>query len=302
MKLEVKNATLIYPRSILPPMPPYQGFKDVSFTLVPGKIYGLIGRNGAGKTSLLSVVAAFRKHSRGEVLLDDIPIFDNGELMQHIKFIYQKDYNSEFESTHPKLLKFIKQENEHRPDFDFAYAQELVKRFNLPTNKRPHKLSKGQQSALQVVIGLSSRAKITIFDEAYVGMDAPTRDLFYKEVLRDQERHPRTIIMSTHLVSEMEYLFDEVLMIHNGELIKAGAYDEITALGTTITGPNEAVNTFANGKTVLSTQTLGGFKKITLSSALDESDLILAQDLGLEISSMTLQDLFIHLTGGANYE
>ena len=297
MRLEVKNVNLIYPRSILPPMPPYQGFKDVSFTLESGKIYGLIGRNGAGKTSLLSVLSSYREQSSGDVLIDGTPVFENGELMQYIKFVYQKDYSSDTESYHPKLLKFIKKENQFRPDFDLAYAEELIQKFNLPANKRPHKLSKGQQSALQVVIGLSSRAKITIFDEAYVGMDAQTRDLFYKEVLRDQERHPRTIIMSTHLVSEMEYLFDEVLMIHNGELIKAGAYDEIVAQGATVTGPNEAVDTFANGKKILNTETLGGFKKITLFSDLSDKDRNLAQDLGLEIGSMSLQDLFIQLTG-----
>ena len=133
-------------------------------------------------------------------------------------------------------------------------------------------------------------------------MDAPTRDTFYKEVLRDQERHPRTIVMSTHLVSEMEYLFDEVLMIHDGKLIKEGPYDQIVNQGATITGPCEAVNTFAKGRQILNTETLGGFKKITIITDLSDKDRNLASELGLEIGSMSLQDLFIQLTGGSNNE
>ena len=295
--VEVKNLSVTY-KNLLPTSDDFQALKDVSFTLEPGRIYGLIGRNGAGKTSLLSVLASFRKASHGDVLVDGVPLFDNGELMQHIQFVYQREFNSESAETYPKVPKYIKNEVAYRPNFDQAYADELIKKFGLPTNKRPHKLSKGMQSVLSVVIGLASRAPITIFDEAYLGMDAPTRDLFYKEVIKDQERHPRTIIMSTHLVSEMEYLFDEVIMIHKGELIRKGTYDEIVSAGATVTGAADAVDVFTKGKEVLSTETLGGFKKITLFGNITDKEHILAQELDLTISSVTLQDLFIHLTRG----
>lgn len=129
-------------------------------------------------------------------------------------------------------------------------------------------------------------------------MDAPTRDLFYKEVLKDQARHPLTIIMSTHLVSEMEYLFDEVIMIHKGELIKKGTYDEIVSAGATVTGAADSIDVFVQGKEILSTETLGGFKKITIFGDISDKERMLAQDLDLAISSVSLQDLFIHLTGG----
>lgn len=293
--IEVKNLSITY-KNLLPTSEDFEALKDVSFTLEPGKIYGLIGRNGAGKTSLLSALASFRKASNGDILVNDIPLFDNGELMQHVQFIYQKEFNSEDAETYPKVPKYIKKETIYRPNFDQAYADELIQKFELPTNKRPHKLSKGQQSVLSVIIGLASRAPITIFDEAYLGMDAPTRDLFYKEILKDQERYPRTIIMSTHLVSEMEYLFDEVIIIHKGELLKKGTYDEIISAGATIIGSTDSVDIFAKGKEVLNTESLGGVKKITLFSHITDKDRLLAQDLDLTISAITLQDLFIHMT------
>lgn len=297
--VEIKNLSVTY-KSLLPTSSDFQALKDVSFAfaLEPGKIYGLIGRNGAGKTSLLSVLASYRKASSGDVLVDGVPLFDNGEFMQHVQFVYQREFNSETAETHPRVPKYIKKETKYRPNVDQAYADELIKKFGLPTNKRPHKLSKGMQSVLSVIIGLASRAPITIFDEAYLGMDAPTRDLFYKEVLKDQARHPRTIIMSTHLVSEMEYLFDEVIMIHKGELIKKGTYDEIVSAGATVTGAADSIDVFVQGKEILSTETLGGFKKITIFGDISDKDCMLAQDLDLAISSVSLQDLFIHLTGG----
>ncbi|MCL2559360.1 MAG: ABC transporter ATP-binding protein [Turicibacter sp.] len=300
--LEVKNLSVTYNQSLLPPTPAFQALKDVTFTLEPGKIYGLIGRNGAGKTSLLSALASFREASHGDITIDGERVFDNGDLMSHIQFVYPREFSSDDADTHPKVPKYIKKETAYRPNFDQAYADELIQKFGLPTNKRPHKLSTGQQSALSVIVGLASRAPITIFDEAYIGMDAPTRDLFYKEILRDQERHPRTIVMSTHLVSEMEYLFDEVIIIHQGKLLKKGSYDEIVSAGHAITGPADAVDMFAGGKAILSTETLGGFKKITLSSNLTDKEHRLAQELGLQLSSVTLQDLFIHLTGGSYNE
>lgn len=300
--LEIKNLSVTY-NNLLPTKDNHQALKDVTLTIESGKIYGLIGRNGAGKTSLLSILASFRKASNGDVTINGESIFDNGEFMQDIQFIYQKEFPTDSGEMYPKLLKYIKKETTFRPNFDLAYAEELIDKFKLPRNKRPNKLSKGMQSTLAVIIGLASRCPITIFDEAYLGMDAPTRDLFYKEVIKDHERHPRTIIMSTHLVSEMEYLFDEVIIIHKGELLIKGTYDDIVSAGAAVTGMSESIDIFAKGRNILNTESLGNFKKITLADGISDKDRLLAQDLDLEISSISLQDLFIHMTevaGGGN--
>src|SRR5699024_8398716 len=105
-----------------------------------------------------------------------------------------------------------------------------------------NQLSRGMQSALNVTIGLANRSPITIFDKAYLGMDAPTREIFYQELLEDQLNHPRTIILSTHLVSEMDYLFDEVIIIDRASL---GPHEELVAWvyrGAWITGAAKEVN------------------------------------------------------------
>src|SRR5690625_4792684 len=142
--------------------------------------------------------------------------------MQHVTLMYNKDYTGETE--HP--LAMVKDINRYRPHFDLKYSKELLKKFKLEDKKALPKLSTGKQSAFNVVIGLASRSPITIFDEVYLGMDAPARDLFYKELLKEQERHPRIMILSTHLVSEMDYLFDEVIIIKDGRILLQEAYDD----------------------------------------------------------------------------
>ncbi|HBN82904.1 MAG TPA: ABC transporter, partial [Clostridiales bacterium] len=179
----------------------YQDFEalaNLSFTIETGKIYGLIGRNGAGKTSLLSLLASFREPSSGTIKIAGESPFENPDIMQNVAFIFEKDYKEETEKV-KGMLELVER---YRPNYDPEYAMHLIKRFKLPLDKQVKQLSKGMQSAMNVTMGLASRTPITIFDEAYLGMDAPTREIFYQELLEDQSNHPRTFILSTHLVSE----------------------------------------------------------------------------------------------------
>ncbi len=270
----------------------FKALKDVSLTLEAGKIHGLIGRNGAGKTSLLSLIAAFREPTSGEVFVDGSPVFENPEKMEQVAFVYDKDYKEETE----KAKKLIALASHYRPHFDMGYAEQLIERFKLPVNKPVNKLSKGMQSALNVVIGLASRAPITIFDEAYLGMDAPAREIFYKEILKDQEEHTRTFILSTHLVSEMDYLFDHVVIIDQGKLLLNEPYETVSSHGASITGSAEQVDVFTSGMKRLNEQQLGGTKSVMVYGVLDDAKRQEAHSMGLEIGPVSLQDLFIHLT------
>ena len=274
----------------------FKALEDISLTLEAGKIHGLIGRNGAGKTSMLSLIAAFREPTAGEVQVDGAQVFENPEKMEQIAFVYDKDYKEETE----KAKKLIALAAHYRPHFDMDYAEHLIKRFKLPVDKPVNKLSKGMQSALNVVMGLASRAPITIFDEAYLGMDAPAREIFYKEILRDQEEHPRTFILSTHLVSEMDYLFDHVVIIDQGRLVLNEPYETVEARGASITGAAQDVEAFTATMQRLNEQQLGGTKSVMVYGELDEAKRREAEALGVEVGPVSLQDLFIHLTEEAN--
>ncbi|GGP13146.1 ATP-binding cassette domain-containing protein [Oceanobacillus neutriphilus] len=275
----------------------YKGFTaidQVSFQLQAGKIHGLLGRNGAGKTTLLSVLSAFRKADAGSLIIDGENPFENPRIMQDTVFIF--DQQKDLEYTYDKVDEMLKEMAYFRPNFDEAYAFELVKKFKLPLNKKVNQLSKGKKSAFQAIIGLASRAPLTIFDEAYVGMDAPTREIFYKEILNDQEVYPRTIIFSTHLVSEADYLFDEVLMIHNGKVLLQDTNEQVISKGFSLTGSLEQIDAFSKDLDVLNSQVLGGTKSVTVYGELSEKQRNAANQAGIEIGVLSLHDLFVHLT------
>ncbi|MBR7554077.1 ATP-binding cassette domain-containing protein [Allobacillus sp. GCM10007491] len=284
-KLEIKRVSKSFKK--------HKALNEIDFTIEGDKIVGLIGRNGAGKTTLLSLIAGLKQADHGEIILDGEPVFENQSRMQQIMFLSDSQRDESM-----KVQEMLEMAETFRPNFDTEYAAELIKKFNLPTKKTMKQLSKGMRSALQVVLGLASRAPITIFDEVYTGMDAPTRKKFYNEVLDEQAEHPRMFILSTHLVSEMDYLFDEIVMIHEGKLLLHDKYEAMTLKGQTVIGEANAVDQFVSGKKVLNEQRLGPTKSVTIYGELSEGERQKAKTQELEIGNVSLQDLFIHLTGG----
>jgi ABC-2 type transport system ATP-binding protein len=266
----------------------------LSVTLAPGKIYGLIGRNGSGKTSLLSVLAAFRRASSGKVRIDGEDPYENERLTRQICLI--RESGDIFDSE--RCSRVLALSRRLRPRWDQEYAERLADRFRLPLRKRPSQLSRGQRSALACVLGLASRAPLTMFDESYLGMDAPSRYALYEELLSDYAEHPRTIILSTHLVEEFGSLFEEVVMIDQGRLLLHDEMDAVRGRGAAVIGPVEAVDGFVAGLVVLNERRLGATKSTTVYGPLTEAQQRRAAAVGLALEPVALQDLFVHLTAG----
>ncbi|MFO7782585.1 MAG: ABC transporter ATP-binding protein, partial [Spirochaetia bacterium] len=143
---------------------------------------------------------------------------------------------------------------------------------------------------------LASGAALTMFDEVHHGMDPHSRTLFYEALLDRREQTGRTFILSTHLVSEMAYLFDHVLILDEGRLIVDEPCDTISERGTTIIGPFPEVEAFTRGRRVIDRKTLGGTASVMIDGSLTDRDREQARQAGLEIAPVSLQDLFIHLT------
>lgn len=266
--------------------------EDITIKMETGKVYGLIGRNGAGKTSILSLIASFRKPSSGTLAIDGVDPYENADLMDKVDFLYEVDYSDEYDSPR-KMFEMTKR---YKEGFDMDYALELMEGFGADADKPLHKMSKGQQAATNASIGLASNSPITIFDEVTNGMDAPSREYFYKQVLAAREKMPRIFILSTHIVSEMDYLFDEVIMIHQGRVKLQEPLDVLLERGFRVSGPEEKVAQFTDGMDLLSTERLGPIRSDMVLGRLSEEQLKEIDRLYLDISTVKLQDLFIRLT------
>jgi ABC-2 type transport system ATP-binding protein len=284
VNIDIENLTVRFGQTV--------AVDEVSLHLAQGKVYGLLGRNGAGKTTLLSVLAAFRRASAGRVLVEGASPFENAGIAERICFVRDRLDAQDSE----RVRAVLDTARRLRPAWDQPYAERLVQRFAVPLRRKVSELSRGQKSAVSIVIGLATRAPLTIMDESYLGLDAPSRYAFYEELLNDYLAHRRTLILSTHLIEEVGSLFEEVIILDQGRLVLHEETDALRARGAAVTGPAEAVDRFVEGLTVLSEQRLGPTKSAMVYGRLGPERAIAARTLDLELGPVGLQDLFVHLT------
>jgi ABC-2 type transport system ATP-binding protein len=264
---------------------------SVSLDIRPGAITGLLGRNGSGKTTVLSVLAAFLRKTSGTVLVDGEEPWENARVMGGTCLVRE---SGDFLPDRP-VSESVRMLANRRPTFDLELAGKLLDTFELRPKDRPDRLSRGKKSAFGVVIGIASRAPLTLLDEVHLGMDAPARYAFYDALLSDWLEHPRTIVLSSHLINEVDRLFEDVIVLDRGRVLVHEDVDTLRSRGLTVTGPADAVDQFVVGREVVARQSLGATSQATVIGPVadDERNARLA---GLELGPVALQDLFVHLT------
>jgi ABC-2 type transport system ATP-binding protein len=275
-----------------------QALRRVDLDLEAGLVHGLLGRNGSGKTTLLSTIAAFRRPSGGAVLVDGEDPWENPRVMAGTCLVRESG-DVQAEVSMKDNLTFVAGA---RPHFDPELAGRLMDVFELDPRRRPSKLSRGKKSAFGAVVGLASRAELTIFDEVYLGMDAPSRYAFYDALIEDYVEHPRTIVLSSHLIDEIQRLLESVVILDAGSVLLAEDADALRGRGVSVTGPADAVDAFTTGRVVLRRRRLGRTAEVTVDGGLTPDDRATAAGLGLELGPVDLQSLFVHLTEKAPTE
>ena len=230
---------------------------SVSTAIEENAITGLLGRNGAGKTTLMQLMTGHRVPTRGTVEVFGQRPYENEAALARLCFIKEgQRYPDHFrvrDALHAGALVF--------PGWDADLAASLLADFDLPAKRPIKKLSRGMTSAVGIVIGLASRAPVTLFDEPYLGLDAVARQLFYDRLLADYAEHPRTIVLSTHLIEEIAPLLERVLLIDRGRLLLDTDAESLQGSALTLTGPREKVAAFAGRHELLHSESLGGHSR-----------------------------------------
>lgn len=264
----------------------------VTFTLEENKIYGLLGRNGAGKTTIMHMLTAQAFPTGGELTVFGEQPFENNRVLTRTCFIKESQ-------KYPDMYRVIDVFGAGAsffPRWDNDYALALAQDFQLPLKRRMKKLSRGMQSAVGIIVGLASRAPLTIFDEPYLGLDAVARSLFYDRLLEDYSEHPRTIVLSTHLIDEVSKLLEHVLVIDRGELLLNEDAEALRGQASTVVGAAAKAEAFSIGRQVIHRESFGGLASLTFIGRLDAEDRKQAEQLGLELAPVSLQQLIVHLT------
>jgi ABC-2 type transport system ATP-binding protein len=264
---------------------------DVSFALTENKIYGLLGRNGAGKTTLMQLLTGQEFASDGTIRVFGQTPVENARVLERAAFIkesqrYPDDY---------KVKHVLRAAPLFFPAWDADYAASLVNDFRVPLTRRIKKLSRGQLSAVGVIVGLASRAPLTFFDEPYLGLDAVARQTFYDRLLEDYAEHPRTVVLSTHLIDEVSNLLEHVIVIDQGRIVIDRDAEDLRGSAATVVGTRAAVDAFVAHRDVLRRDGIGGLASVTISGV-TEVDRAAAISAGLELAPVSLQQLVIAIT------
>ena len=202
--LEVKNLNKSFDNK--------QVLKDINFSISKGKIVGLLGKNGAGKTTIIKLINDLLTKTSGEILVNGKKI--GVETKKIISYLPEKTYLNK----QMKVKEVVNYFKDFYDDFDDIKAKKLFKDLDLDINQPLIKMSKGMQEKVQLVLVMSRNADLYILDEPLGGVDPATRDYILDTILSNFNDNS-SVIISTHLISDIERILDEVVFIDKGSIV-----------------------------------------------------------------------------------
>ena len=194
--------------------------KDINLIIPKGKIIGLLGKNGAGKSTLIKLMNDLLTPTSGEILINGKkPGVDSKEI---IAYLPERTYLDK-EMTIKQSIKYFE---EFYSNFNSEKAKKLLKDLKLDINTKIRKMSKGMQEKLQLILVMSRNAELYILDEPLGGVDPATRDYILDTILSNFS-DGASVIISTHLISDIERILDEVVFVNDGEIALTSSADEL---------------------------------------------------------------------------
>ena len=186
--------------------------KDINLKISKGKIVGMLGKNGTGKTTLIKLINDLLTPTKGEILIKGEKV--GVESKKVISYLPERTYlNKQMKVS--EVINFFK---DFYDNFDAEKARKLLKDLDLNENQKLSKMSKGMQEKVQLVLVMSRKADLYILDEPLGGVDPATRDYILDTILNNFNEEA-SVIISTHLIADIERILDEVIFIENGEIL-----------------------------------------------------------------------------------
>lgn len=197
-----------------------QALEDVDLAIEPGRVVGLLGPNGSGKTTLIKLANGLLTPDGGEILVrGKAPC---AETKAAVSYLPDKVHLPEW-MTVAQLMELYA---EFYADFDRERCADMIGRLNLPEKQRLSQMSKGTKEKVQLILVMSRRAKLYLLDEPIGGVDPATRDYILDTIIRNYDPEA-AVVISTHLISDVENVLDEVIFVNRGKVVLQSGVDEI---------------------------------------------------------------------------
>lgn len=263
---------------------------DLTLNLDEPKIYCLLGRNGAGKTTFMKLLSGKTFASHGEVSIKGVKV-STLNMPENVRYI--ENAKSQFNLRTKDLIKLVADTDEN---FDSEFAMEMVKKFKLNEQKKYNALSFGMKTMATTILTLASNADVILLDEPVLGLDAVMRKEFYNLLIESFNRNPRIIIISTHLIDEISTSAEQIILIDKGRVILNEDINSIIEKSYKVTGTKEEVEEIVKGLNVIANDYMG---KYSISYVYDKR---VKPKKSVEITDLSLQEMFIKMVGGENNE
>ncbi|WP_425803461.1 ABC transporter ATP-binding protein [Desulfitobacterium sp. Sab5] len=279
----------------------FKALDGLSFEIEENKITGLIGRNGAGKTTLLKLIAGYLRPTDGELKVFSQHPFNNLSVAGNMIFV---DENMAFPESFT-LEDIMAEVAPFYPNWDSRLAEGLFDYSNLNPQIRHSRLSKGSKSLFNCIIGIASHCPLTLFDEPTTGMDSAVRKDFYRALLKDYLEYPRTVLLSSHLLNEVEDILEDVLLLKQGRKCLHLPIDELKEWAMGLRGNAQVIRELLKGEEIIHQEE---FAKDNVYAVIKRNinspivrDLIQegsgkAKQSGVELMPVSIDNLFIYLT------
>ena len=259
--------------------------KNITLSIDEPGIYCLLGRNGAGKTTLLKSIAGYQNITSGTIQVDGRTI-TTATLDTGVSYI--ENFAKHFNLPVRKLLRIAA---EVTPNYDYDFASEMMERFELDGKKKFNHLSLGMKTMVSTIICLASNKDVILLDEPVLGFDAIMRVEFYDMLAESFQKHPRIIIVSTHIIEEIAKTIQKLIIIDKGSIRFFDTLQAVETKAFSVSGLQKDVAAATRGLNVIRQDAVGG---LVTSYIFDTPP---AQTASLEIQPLSLQDFFIQMVG-----
>lgn len=275
--IELKQVTKRYGQATV--------LKNITLSIEEPGIYCLLGRNGAGKTTLLKSIAGYQNITSGSIKVDKKTV-TSATLDTGVSYI--ENFAKHFNLPVRKLLQIASEVN---PNYDYDFAAEMMGRFELDGRKKFNHLSLGMKTMVSTIICLASNKSVILLDEPVLGFDAIMRVEFYDMLTESFQRHPRIIIVSTHIIEEIAKTIHKLIIIDKGSVRFFDTLYSVETKAFSISGLQKDVKAAVQDLNVIGQDAVGG---LVTSYIFDTPP---KQAASLEIHPLSLQDFFIQLVG-----
>ena len=282
--ISVKNLTKRYHKCT--------ALNQLTLDIHAGQIIGLIGANGSGKTTFFRICNGLSDATTGDFsVLGGNPLTDIRIKNEMIYSMHNLPVGDR--ERVKKILSFYEI---MYPHFDRTFAEKILNLYQINIRKPLSSLSQGNKSLVHFACALATRCQLTMLDEPFIGIDIEKRKTAYEILLRDYMEHPRTFIISSHNLSELEHILSEMILIHNGELVFYEEMDAVRDMLLRVDGEKETLRTFLDGQEVLqiSEGELGSFAIIEGSMQAPAAQEAL--NMGLTPAPVQPEDVCVYLT------